>query len=152
MEHQGSGEGTKNLKDVGLKATVPRLKVLEVLQNAQDEHLSVEAIYQRMLNEGKNVGLATVYRVLTQFEKAGLVIRHNFDGGYSVFELSSNDHHDHLQCINCGRIVEFYKEELEQLKDNIADDMGFILRDHSLILYGACKKKNCPHRMLPSNT
>jgi len=149
MEQQGGSEGTKNLKDAGLKATLPRLKVLEVLHGAQNEHLSVEDIYQRMVKEGNNVGLATVYRVLTQFEKAGLVTRHNFDGGYSVFELSSEDHHDHLQCINCGRIVEFHDPDLESLKDKIAQDMDFGLRDHILVLYGACRKKNCDYRNQP---
>ena len=146
MEHQETNGGTKNLKQAGLKATLPRLKVLEVLQGAQDDHLSAEDIYQRMLTYGNNVGLATVYRVLTQFEKAGLVIRHNFDTGHSVFELSSEDHHDHLQCITCGRIVEFFNQNLEDLKQQIASDEGFSLRDHSLILYGACNDKQCNYR------
>lgn len=126
------------LKKVGLKVTHPRLKILHILENTQTRHLSAEDIYKVLLDHGEDVGLATVYRVLTQFETAGLVMRHHFEGGHSVFELNQGEHHDHLVCIQCGKIEEFQDEVIETQQRNIAKKAGYQLTDHSLYLYGIC--------------
>lgn len=128
----------QQLKDVGLKITVPRLRVLHILEQSKDHHLSAEDVYKGLLEMGEDVGLATVYRVLTQFEAAGIVHRHNFEGGYSVFELTKAEHHDHLVCLRCGRVEEFYDELIEQRQQEIADKAGFLMSSHALNIYGAC--------------
>lgn len=132
----------QDLRDAGLKVTSPRLKVLEVLENAEERHLSAEGIYRLLLDSGEELGLATVYRVLTQFEQAGLVSRHNFEGGTAVFELSDRSHHDHMVCLETGAVVEFYDERIEQIQRDIADKHGYMLEDHSLVLYVKPKKKS----------
>ena len=125
----------KELRKAGLKITLPRLKILEILESAKDRHLSAEDIYKELLNSGEDIGLATVYRVLTQFEAAGLVTRHNFEGGHSVFELDDGDHHDHMVCVDSGQVIEFVSEEIERLQHEIAEEYGYELIDHSLVLY-----------------
>ncbi len=137
---------SRDLRNIGLKATLPRLKVLDLFQNSKDRHLSAEDIYKLLLNENADIGLATVYRVLTQFEQAGLLVRHHFEGGKSVFELNEGGHHDHLVCMQCGRVEEFIDPEIEKRQHKIAKDRGFILHDHSLYLYADCAKTNCPHK------
>jgi Fur family transcriptional regulator, ferric uptake regulator len=135
-----------DIKRAGLKVTLPRLKVLEVLENANPHHLSAEDVYKALLDAGEEIGLATVYRVLTQFEGAGLVIRHNFEGGRSVFELDSGEHHDHIVCLECGKVFEFTDEAIESRQKRIADQHGFRIGEHSLVLYGHCTKTPCPNR------
>ena len=123
------------LRQAGLKITLPRLKILEILENAKARHLSAEDIYKELLNSGEDIGLATVYRVLTQFESAGLITRHNFEGGHSVFALDDGDHHDHMVCVDTGDVIEFVSDEIERLQHEIAEKHGFELVDHSLVLY-----------------
>ncbi len=135
--------GSKELKQVGLKVTLPRMKILGILQDHSDQHLSAEDIYKALLAGGEEVGLATVYRVLTQFEQAGLVKRHHFEGGQSVFELNQGEHHDHIVCLQCGKIEEFVDEVIEQRQREIATQFGFTLAEHSLILYGTCSDPAC---------
>ncbi len=130
--------GSHQLKQAGLKVTLPRMKVLEILENATDPHFSAEEVYKALIEQGEDVGLATVYRVLTQFESAGLVTRHNFEGGYAVFELSDGKHHDHLVCVKCGRVEEFYDEEIEKRQRQVAEKANFKMTDHSLNIYGLC--------------
>ena len=125
----------KELRKAGLKITLPRLKILEILEGARLRHLSAEDIYKELLQSGEDIGLATVYRVLTQFEAAGLVTRHNFEGGHSVFELDDGDHHDHMVCVETGDVIEFVSEEIERLQHEIAEKYGYELLDHSLVLY-----------------
>ena len=125
----------KELRQAGLKITLPRLKILEILEGARLRHLSAEDIYKELLQSGEDIGLATVYRVLTQFEAAGLVTRHNFEGGHSVFELDDGDHHDHMVCVETGDVIEFVSEEIERLQHEIAEKYGYELLDHSLVLY-----------------
>jgi Fur family ferric uptake transcriptional regulator len=125
----------QDLKKFGLKATAPRLRILELLEASAEHHLSAEDIYRQLIDSGEDVGLATVYRVLTQFEHAGLVARHNFEGGHSVFELDSGPHHDHMVCLETGRVIEFVHEDIERLQKVIAEEHGFELVDHSFILY-----------------
>lgn len=132
-------EESQQLKNLGLKVTMPRLKVLYILDQLKKQHLSAEAIYKALLDSGEDVGLATIYRVLTQFEAAGLVRRHNFEGGYSVFELSQGEHHDHLVCIQCGLVQEFIDEVIEQHQRIIAEQSDFKMTTHSLTIYGLCK-------------
>ena len=127
----------QELRKVGLKVTTPRLKVLELLDGSS-VHLSAEAIYQQLKDQGDDVGLATVYRVLTQFEAAGLVRRHHFEGGYSVFEMEADDHHDHLVCVKCGTVKEFFDHEIEKRQEKIAEDFGFKPTDHEHTIYGVC--------------
>ncbi len=127
-----------NLKKAGLKITLPRLKILEILENAKEHHLSAEDIYNQLVVTGDVIGLATVYRVLTQFEEAGLVVRHHFEGGQSVFELDNGTHHDHLVCVKCGRVEEFVDSVIENRQQEIAKEAGFIITDHSLNIYGTC--------------
>ncbi len=125
----------KELRKVGLKITLPRLKILEILEGVKLRHLSAEDIYKELLQSGEDIGLATVYRVLTQFEAAGLVTRHNFEGGHSVFELDDGGHHDHMVCVENGDVIEFVSEEIERLQHEIAERYGYELLDHSLVLY-----------------
>ena len=125
----------QELKKAGLKVTLPRLKILEILEGNQQRHLSAEDIYKELLETGEDIGLATVYRVLTQFETAGLVKRHNFEGGHSVFEMDEGEHHDHMVCVETGDVVEFIDEDIERLQREIAKKHGFELIDHSLVLY-----------------
>ena len=135
------------LRKAGLKATIPRLKILSVLENNPNKHMSVEDVYRVLLNSGESVALATIYRVLTQFEAAGLVIRHNFSDGCAVFELAG-EHHDHIVCAHCGIIVEFVDPIIEQRQKKIATEHGFELSDHALVIYGHCRRPNCPNRPL----
>ena len=128
-------EQRHELRKVGLKVTLPRLKILEILGQAENRHLSAEDIYKELLQSDEDIGLATVYRVLTQFEAAGLVTRHNFEGGHSVFELDDGEHHDHMVCVDSGDVIEFYNEEIEALQRKMAAEHGFELLDHSLVLY-----------------
>lgn len=132
--------GNQDLRDAGLKVTLPRVKILQILENADIRHLSAEEIYKALLNSGEDVGLATVYRVLTQFEGAGLVTRHNFEGGHSVFELNQGEHHDHLVCEQCGLVEEFVDDVIETRQQDIAKAKGFRITDHSLNIYGICGK------------
>ena len=134
------------LKKVGLKVTLPRVKIFQILERADSHHMSAEDVYRALIDSGEEVGLATVYRVLTQFESAGLVERHNFDGGHSVFELVRGEHHDHIVCIDCSRVFEFTDPVIEAQQEKVANKLGFRLHDHSLYLYGACTDKACPHR------
>ncbi len=136
----------EDLKNSGLKATLPRLKVLEVFQRSPQRHLSAEDVYKALLAEGADVGLATVYRVLMQFEQAGLLARHHFEAGKAVFELDQGQHHDHLVCLDCGRVEEFFDAEIERRQQQIAEARGFRLQDHALALHASCTKKDCPHR------
>ena len=129
-----------DLKKAGLKATLPRIRILDILEESAGKHLSAEDVYKILLEHGEEVGLATVYRVLTQFESAGLVIRHNFDSGHSVFELDSGTHHDHMVHLDTGEIIEFQNEEIEELQRKIASKHGFDLIEHSLVLYVKPKK------------
>lgn len=129
-----------NLKKAGLKITLPRIKILEILEQAKEHHLSAEDIYRILLDSNKEIGLATVYRVLTQFEEAGLVKRHHFEGGQSVFELDLGTHHDHLVCVKCARVEEFVDEVIEERQQEIAKQAGYLITDHSLNIYGICKK------------
>ncbi|MEK9820698.1 MAG: ferric iron uptake transcriptional regulator [Gammaproteobacteria bacterium] len=131
-------EESQELKDAGLKITLPRIKILQILDSAEVHHVSAEDVYKILLNNGEEIGLATVYRVLTQFEQAGLVVRHNFEGGHSVFEMSSEKHHDHIVCVRCGRVEEFTDEEIEKRQQVVADRLGFELTDHNLNMYGLC--------------
>ena len=134
------------LKSSGLKATLPRIKVLEIFQNSEHRHMSAEDVYKALLAEGADVGLATVYRVLMQFEQAGLLSRSNFESGKAVFELNEGQHHDHLVCLDCGRVEEFYDPEIEQRQRAVTIARGFELQEHSLALYARCTKANCEHR------
>ena len=129
---------TKNLKQAGLKTTQPRLKVLDVLETSPIHHMTAEDVYKRLLETEQEIGLATVYRILTQFETAGLVIRHNFEGGRALYELDNGAHHDHMVCVECGKVFEFVDRTIEQQQRNVADKAGFSMEDHSLSLYGVC--------------
>ncbi|MDJ0699822.1 MAG: ferric iron uptake transcriptional regulator [Woeseiaceae bacterium] len=125
----------QELRNAGLKVTLPRLKILEILESSKQRHMSAEDIYKELLASGADIGLATVYRVLTQFEAAGLVTRHNFEGGHSVFELDDGDHHDHMVCVETGDVIEFVNEEIEKLQHEIAAEFGYEIIDHNLVLY-----------------
>ena len=127
------------LKKAGLKSTVPRLKILAILESAAVRHMAAEDVYKQLLEMNEDIGLATVYRVLTQFESAGLVIRHSFEGGRSVFELNDEGHHDHMLCLECGDVFEFYDKTIEERQRRVAKDMGFFLEDHTLYMYGVCE-------------
>jgi Fur family ferric uptake transcriptional regulator len=135
-----------NLKSSGLKATLPRLKILEVFERAAERHMTAEDVYKALLAEGADIGLATVYRVLMQFEQAGLLSRSHFESGKSVFELNEGTHHDHLVCLTCGRVEEFFDAEIEARQREVADKRGFQLHEHALALYATCTKSDCPHR------
>ncbi len=135
---------SSDLKQAGLKTTLPRLRVLSILEDSEVRHLSADEIYKSLSEEDGTIGLATVYRVLTQFEDAGLVIRHNFEGGRSVFELNDEDHHDHMVCVKCGSVIEFFDRRIEEQQEKVASDHGFTIQDHSLTLFGACKRCTDP--------
>jgi Fur family ferric uptake transcriptional regulator len=136
----------EELKNSGLKATLPRIKVLEVFQNTTQRHMSAEDVFRALLAEHADIGLATVYRVLMQFEQAGLLSRTHFESGKAVFELNEGKHHDHLVCIDCGRVEEFFDAEIERRQRSIAQTRGYELQDHALALYAVCTKKNCPFK------
>ena len=129
---------TTNLEQAGLKTTQPRLKVLNALETSQIRHMTAEDVYKQLLQSEQEVGLATVYRILTQFETAGLVIRHNFEGGRALYELHDGAHHDHMVCVECGKVFEFVDRTIEQRQRNVAAKAGFVMEDHSLSLYGVC--------------
>jgi len=136
----------KDLRKAGLKVTLPRLKILELLESSPTRHLSAEDIYRKLLESNEDIGLATVYRVLTQFEAAGLVSRHHFEDGMAVFEINQGAHHDHIVCVECGRVEEFMDSGIEERQNAVAKRLGYEIRDHSLILYGQCKRPGCHHR------
>jgi Fur family ferric uptake transcriptional regulator len=136
----------EELKSSGLKATLPRIKILEIFQRSAQRHMTAEDVFKALLAEGADVGLATVYRVLMQFEQAGLLARSHFESGKSVFELNEGQHHDHLVCLTCGRVEEFYDAEIETRQRTVAQARGFALQDHSLALYAVCTKADCAHR------
>ena len=135
---------SSELRKAGLKVTLPRMKILEILETSETRHMSAEDVYKVLLEADEEIGLATVYRVLTQFEAAGLVTRHHFEGGHSVFEMNQGHHHDHIVCNQCGKVVEFVEETIERCQEKVAKKAGFSIRDHSLIIYGDCTRKNCP--------
>jgi len=137
------------LKSSGLKATLPRIKILEVFQQSVDRHLTAEDVYKTLLNEGSDIALATVYRVLMQFEQAGILARSHFESGKSVFELNEGTHHDHLLCLTCGRVEEFFDPEIEARQREVAASRGFTLQEHALSLYAVCTRENCEHRPAP---
>jgi len=134
-------EQRQELRNAGLKVTLPRLKILEIFENSNLRHLSAEDMYKELLNAGEDIGLATVYRVLTQFESAGLVTRHNFEGGHAVFELDEGGHHDHMVCVESGDVIEFVNEDIENIQREIAKQHGYELLDHNLVLYVRPLKK-----------
>ena len=136
----------QDLKTIGLKVTAPRLKILDLFEKSAVRHLSAEDVYRLLIGEGLDIGLATVYRVLTQFEHAGLLQRHHFESGKAVFELSAEHHHDHLVCIQCGRVEEFYDAEIEKRQNKVAKERGFAVREHALYLYAECIKADCPNK------
>lgn len=135
-----------DLKSSGLKATLPRIKILEVFQTSAVRHLTAEDVYKHLLGEGSDIGLATVYRVLMQFEQAGILSRNHFESGKSVFELNEGQHHDHLVCLDCGRVEEFFDAEIEARQRSVATTRGFALQEHALSLYANCTKSDCAHR------
>ena len=143
---KSSVTSSQSLKDSGLKATLPRRKILELFESSKVRHLSAEDVYKALIAEGIDIGLATVYRVLTQFEQAGLLSRQHFEAGKAVFELNQGGHHDHLVCLQCGRVEEFYDTDIERRQNEVARSRGFNLRGHSLALYADCIKKSCPYR------
>jgi Fur family transcriptional regulator, ferric uptake regulator len=136
----------KDLQKAGLKITLPRLKVLNLFESSENHHLSAEDVYKLLLASGEDVSLATVYRVLTQFELSGLLIRHHFESGKSVFELNHGEHHDHIVCMQCGHVEEFYDSAIEARQKKIASEHGFTIHDHSLYIYGDCTKEACPNK------
>lgn len=142
---------SQNLKNIGLKATYPRLKILDLFQTANLRHLTAEDVYRLLMTEGMDIGLATVYRVLTQFEHAGLLERHYFESGKAVFELNEGRHHDHLVCLQCGRVEEFFDPAIEQRQNAVAAERGFAVKEHALYLYADCLKTDCPHRTDPTD-
>ena len=135
-----------DLKNIGLKATLPRLKILNLFEQSTVRHMTAEDVYKQLIADGEDVGLATVYRVLTQFEQAGLLVRHHFESDKAVYELNQGGHHDHLVCMQCGRVEEFFDEEIEKRQKQIAQERGFVIHDHSLYLYADCTKTACPHK------
>ncbi|MBV1776798.1 ferric iron uptake transcriptional regulator [Burkholderiaceae bacterium DAT-1] len=134
-----------DLKDAGLKATGPRLKILSLFESSGQRHMTAEDVYRLLLDEEEDIGLATVYRVLTQFEQAGLLVRHHFESGKAVFELNEGGHHDHLVCVKCGTVEEFYDAEIEKRQEEIAEKAGFLIQEHSMYLYGICA--SCRQRL-----
>ncbi|GAB4551683.1 MAG: ferric iron uptake transcriptional regulator [Rhizobacter sp.] len=135
-----------DLKSSGLKATLPRIKILDVFQHTSQRHMTAEDVFKALLTEGADIGLATVYRVLMQFEQAGILSRSHFESGKAVFELNEGKHHDHLVCIDCGRVEEFYDPEIEKRQNAVAHARGFELQDHALSLYAVCTKKDCQYK------
>ena len=142
---------SSDLKNVGLKATLPRLRIINLFETSKLRHMTAEDVYRQLLSEGIDIGLATIYRVLTQFEQAGLLVRHHFESGKAVFELNEGQHHDHIVCLSCGRVEEFCDADIEKRQRRIARDRGFELREHALYLYAECLKPDCPHRKRNSN-
>lgn len=140
------GNNPSDLKASGLKATLPRIKILDIFQNSEVRHLTAEDVYKILLADNMDVGLATVYRVLTQFEQAGLLNRNHFETGKAIFELNAGSHHDHLVCMDCGRVEEFFDEAIEDRQNAIAKERGFKIAEHALAIYGNCTKTACPHR------
>lgn len=138
----------KDLRKAGLKVTLPRLKILEILETGATRHMSAEEIYKQLLESHEDIGLATVYRVLTQFEAASLVTRHHFENGMAVFELNHGAHHDHIVCMDCGHVEEFFDADIEERQDAIAQRLQFAIQEHSLVLYGRCLRTDCPARKL----
>jgi Fur family transcriptional regulator, ferric uptake regulator len=136
----------EELKSTGLKATLPRLKILEVFQTAKDRHMTAEDVYRVLLQDRSDIGLATVYRVLMQFEQAGLLTRSNFESGKAVYELNEGQHHDHLVCLDCGHVEEFYDPQIEERQQLVANSRGFTLQEHALSLYANCNRKDCANR------
>lgn len=141
----------EELKSTGLKATLPRLKILEVFHKAQQRHMTAEDVYRVLLEERSDIGLATVYRVLMQFEQAGLLLRSNFESGKAIYELNEGQHHDHLVCLDCGRVEEFFDPEIERRQQQVAESRGYLLQEHALSLYAQCTKSPCPHRAKAKN-
>ena len=137
---------THDIKNSGLKATLPRIKILEIFQRSAQRHMTAEDVYKALLGEGADIGLATVYRVLQQFEQAGLLSRNHFETGKAIFELNEGSHHDHLVCLTCGFVEEFYDPQIEERQHAIAQERGFQLQEHSLALYANCVKKDCPNK------
>lgn len=135
-----------DLRKAGLKVTTPRVKILEILEKTADRHMSAEDIYRTLVDLREDIGLATVYRVLTQFEAAGLVTRHHFEDGMAVFELNAGPHHDHILCMDCGGVEEFVDPQIEERQRVVADQLGFEISDHALVIYGHCRRPNCPKR------
>jgi Fur family transcriptional regulator, ferric uptake regulator len=149
----GQAEETRNpmiqieeLKSNGLKATGPRLKILDVFHRSGQRHMTAEDVFRQLLNENADIGLATVYRVLTQFEQAGILSRNHFETGKAIYELNEGQHHDHMVCLDCGRVEEFYDPEIEQRQQAVAQAKGFVIADHALSLYAHCTQNPCPHR------
>jgi Fur family transcriptional regulator, ferric uptake regulator len=140
------------LKNTGLKATVPRLKILEVFQRSKQRHMTAEDVFRVLLEERSDVGLATVYRVLMQFEQASILKRSNFESGKAVYELNEGQHHDHLVCLDCGHVEEFFDAEIEKRQHAVAKSKGFVIADHALSLYANCTKTKCPNRPTPGST
>jgi Fur family ferric uptake transcriptional regulator len=136
---------SRDIKESGLKATLPRMKVLALFESGPQRHMSAEEIYRQLTQDGIDIGLATIYRVLTQFEQAGILVRHHFEQGKAVYELDQGSHHDHLVCIQCGHVEEFYDGEIEERQQQIARERGFEIQEHSLQLYARCTRKNCPY-------
>lgn len=136
----------QSLRGMGLKATFPRLKILELFEKSTQRHMSAEDVYRMLVAENMDIGLATVYRVLTQFEQAGLLERHFFESGKAVFEINHGKHHDHLVCLECGRVEEFFDPEIERRQNMIAKERGFVIQEHALYLYAHCTKADCPSR------
>tara|TARA_B100000029_G_scaffold516715_1_gene633159 strand:+ start:2498 stop:2950 length:453 start_codon:yes stop_codon:yes gene_type:complete len=132
---------TKELKKAGLKATLPRIRILETLESSSERHLSAEEIYKELISAGEEIGLATVYRVLTQFESAGIILRHNFEGNHAVYEISPDDHHDHMVCLETGKVIEFHDDTIEELQEKIVAEHGYEMVDHSMVLYVKPKSK-----------
>ena len=143
---------SQSLKSIGLKATFPRLKILDLFQKAENRHLTAEDVYRLLIAEDMDIGLAAVYRVLTQFEQAGLLERHYFESGKAVFELNEGNHHDHLVCLQCGNVEEFFDPEIEDRQNRIAAERGFSVRAHALYLYVDCTKTDCPHKPAGQHT
>ena len=135
------------LKSTGLKATLPRLKILEIFQQGGQRHMTAEDVFRILLDVRSDIGLATVYRVLTQFEQAGILSRSHFESGKAVYELNEGQHHDHLVCLDCGRVEEFYDAEIEKRQNDVATAKGFVIADHALSLYAHCSRAHCPHRV-----
>ena len=136
-----------DLKDSGLKATLPRIKVLDIFEQSKDKHMSAEDVYKQILESSEDVGLATIYRVLTQFEQADILVRHHFESGKAVFELNEKTHHDHIVCLQCGHVEEFCNNEIERLQEQVAENLGFQIIDHSLYISADCTKKPCSCRL-----
>ena len=143
---------TDELKSTGLKATVPRLKILEIFQKGAQRHMTAEDVFRVLLDERSDVGLATVYRVLTQFEQAGILSRSHFESGKAVYELNEGQHHDHLVCLDCGKVDEFYDAEIEKRQHAVAKEKGFSIADHALSLYATCTKDKCPNDQLTNRS